>query len=335
MHYTIGGNMKTITTSVIAAAAFVLGLGPAFAEYPEKPVTIVVPYAPGGATDVVARIVGEEMRKITGQNFVVQNKPGAFGILAIETVAKAAPDGYTLLLGNVTTSAITPVIYPEKFSINYEKDIRTVARVAEVPGLLVASTKVEGAPKTLEDLVSKAKSAPGKIRFTSAGLASYPHLDMEMLARKAGINLVHVPSPAGAAGMNNDLLSGDVHVAFLNAASALPLVKDGKLTALATITKERLPELPDVSTMKELGYEGIGTVNWQALFAPSGVPENVVKKLHDSLSKALKSETVTAAFSPSLFRASPTISSDEDSRWVQNEIAHWKDVASRVNLSKK
>jgi tripartite-type tricarboxylate transporter receptor subunit TctC len=327
--------MKRLLTTSLAAAALLLGVASAHAEYPEKPVTIVVPYAPGGATDVVARIVGEEMRKITGQNFIVQNKPGAFGILAIETAAKAAPDGYTLLMGNVTTGAITPVIYADKFSINYNKDVRAVARVAEVPGLLVASTKAEGSPKTIEDLVTYAKGAPGKIRFTSAGIASYPHLDMELLAQKAGIKIVHVPSPSGAAGMNNDLLSGDVHVAFLNAASALPLVKDGKLTALATVTKERLPELPNVPTMKELGYEGIGTINWQALFAPAGVPQNVLDKLQSTLGKALQSEAVTASFTPSLFRASLTSSPDEASKWIQSEIDYWKDVSSRVDLSKK
>lgn len=327
--------MKTFVTSIVATAALMLGAVSASAEYPEKPVTIVVPYAPGGATDVVARVVGEELRKITGQNFIVQNKPGAFGILAIETAAKAAPDGYTLLLGNVTTSAITPVIYSDKFSINYAKEIRPVARVAEVPGLLVASTKADSSIKTLEDLITKAKSAPGKIRFTSAGIASYPHYDMELLAHKAGIKIVHIPSPAGASGMGNDLLSGDVHVAFLNAASALPLVKDGKLRALATVTKERLPELPDVPTMKELGYEGVGTINWQALFAPSGVPDEALAKLQTSLDKAMSSEAVKAAFAPSLFRESLTSSPQEASKWIQSEIDYWKDVTSKVDISKK
>ena len=179
--------MKRLTLALLSAALLsALGLiaGPLTAgaqdKYPSKPVKIVVPYSPGGATDITSRLFGEQLKNILGQQFVVENKPGAFGILAIEEMARSKPDGYTLFVGNVSTNAITPVIYEKKFSINFEKDVLSVSRLAIYPSFLVTTT-TNFDVKTVKDLIDQAKQNPGKIRYSSAGVGSFPHYDMEVL----------------------------------------------------------------------------------------------------------------------------------------------------------
>ena len=241
--------------------------------YPTKPVRIVVPYAPGGTTDIVARALGEQMREKLGQNFVVENKTGAFGILAIEEMARSRPDGYTLMLGNVTTNATTPILYADKFSIKYDQDVVPVMRLVDLPGLLVTTTK-NFAPKTFAELMEYTKANPGKVRYSTTGIGSYPHFDFTLLAKRAGLDMIHIPNKAGAAGSINDVITGDAQISLINIATALPLVKAGQLRAIAIVSDKRSPELPDVLTMAEAGFPDIGTVAWQALYAPAGTPKD-------------------------------------------------------------
>jgi tripartite-type tricarboxylate transporter receptor subunit TctC len=240
---------------VPALLALCTAIAPASAQdkYPSRTIKVLVPYAPGGAVDIVARIVTEQMRHTLGQPLVVENKPGAFGIIAMEEMARARPDGYTLMFGNVNTNGITPVLYKKKMSINYEKDITAVARVADVSAFLAATTK-DFPPKTFAEFVAYAKANPGKVRYGSVGVGSFPQYDMEILARKAGLDIVHIPNKAGASGMLKDLATGDVHLGFLNLATSASLIRSGQLRPLAIITEERSPDYPDVPTMKELGY---------------------------------------------------------------------------------
>ena len=207
--------MKKLTF-VIAALALTVS-GPAFAQdkYPSKPVKIIVPYAPGGGTDITARLFGDHMKNILGQQFVVENKSGAFGILAIEEMARSKPDGYTLMVGNVSTNAITPVLFKQKLKIDYEKDVVSVARFNIYPSFLIATT-TNFDVKDINDLVAQAKKNPGKVRYTSAGVGSFPHFDMEIFARRAGVEMVHIPNKTGAAGMLNDLVVGDAQVAIIS-----------------------------------------------------------------------------------------------------------------------
>ena len=190
-------------------------------KYPSKPVKIVVPYAPGGATDIISRVVGEQMRQILGQTFVVESKPGAFGVLAIEEMARSKPDGYTLMVGNVSTNAITPFCSRSKFKIDFDKEVVSVGRIATLPSFFIATAK-DFPPKTMAEFVDYAKKNPGKVRYTSAGVGSFPHFDSEIFARRAGIDIVHIPIKAGASGMLNDLVNGDMQVAFINVATTAP-----------------------------------------------------------------------------------------------------------------
>ena len=200
-------------------------------KYPSKPVKIVVPYAPGGGTDITARLFGEQLKNSLGQQFVVENKPGAFGILAIEEMARSKPDGYTLMIGNVSTNAITPVLFKKKFKINFEKDVRVGRRASTIYPSFLITTTTNFDVKDVTELVAQAKKNPGKVRYTSAGVGSFPHFDMEMFARRAGVDMIHIPNKTGAAGMLNDLVVGDAQVAFLNSASSAAMIKAGKLQA--------------------------------------------------------------------------------------------------------
>ena len=213
----------------------------------------MVPFGAGSATDIVIRIVGEQMRHELGQQIVVENKPGAFGILAIEEMVRARPDGYTLQVGNPGTNMLTPVIYKDKFKIDYDKEVVMVTRLGEVPLVLCATNK-DFAPKTYAEFIALAKANPGKVRYASVGVGSNNHYDTEAFAQWAGIKLVHIPNKGGGAAITNDVVSGDAHVALINAASSAGVVKGGLLKVLAVMAEERLPEYPDAPTLKELGY---------------------------------------------------------------------------------
>src|SRR5438445_3016577 len=256
--------------------------GSAFAQdYPNRPVKIVVPYAPGGSTDIIGRIVAQRLTESLGQSFLVDNRPGASGNLALEAVAKAPPDGYTLLVGNVSTNAINENIFAHQLQIKPSRDLAGIAKLVEIPHIVVASASF--APNTIAELIAAAKREPGKINFASVGLGSYPHLDMERLMKAAGIELTHVPYKGGAGQAIPAMIAGEVQVAFFNMASLLPHIRSGRLKALAAIPARRLPELPNVPTLAEQGFPGIGTNAWQGMFAPAATPKPVVERLHGAV----------------------------------------------------
>jgi len=304
---------------------------PAQEKYPSRPIKVVVPYAPGGAVDITARIVTEEMRAALGQPFVIENKPGAFGILGLEDMARAKPDGYTLLFGNNNVNVITPILYPAKMRIDVAKDVVTVARVADLPGFLIA-TKKNFAPASLAEVIAYARQNPGKVRYSSVGIGSFPHYDMEILARRAGLDLVHIPNKAGAAGMLNDLVSGDAQIAFLNAATPAAMVRAGQLRPLAVVTEERMSDYPDVPTLAELGFAGVGTVQWLAIFAPAGVPSSVIDTLHKAAVDAVASAAVQEKFKAQSLRAMPSASPAQAAAFVQQEFALWRKITAEVKI---
>jgi tripartite-type tricarboxylate transporter receptor subunit TctC len=300
-------------------------------KYPSRPIKVVVPYAPGGAVDIVARIVTEQMRQALGQPFIIENKPGAFGILGLEELARAKGDGYTLMFGNNNANVITPILYPKKITIDVEKAVVPVARVADLPGFLIATMK-NFPPATFAEFIAYAKQNPGKVRFSSVGVGSFPQYDMEILARRAGLDMVHIPNKAGASGMLNDLVSGDAQVAFLNVATPAAMVRAGQLRPLAVITEKRMPDYPDVPTLAELGFAGIGTVQWLAIFAPSGVPQAVVETIHKAAVEAVTSGAVQEKFKAQSLRAVPTSSPEEAKRFVQDEFALWNGITREVKI---
>jgi tripartite-type tricarboxylate transporter receptor subunit TctC len=300
-------------------------------KYPAKPVKIVVPYAPGGATDIVARILGEQLRQILGQSFVVENKPGANGIVAINEMLNAKPDGYTVMIGNVTTNAITPVLTPAKLP-NYDSRVVPVTVINDIPEFLLATT-TNFAVKTVPELIAYAKSNPGKLRYGTVGAGSYPHFDMAYFAKRAGdLDMIAIHNKNGASGIINDMITGDSQVAFLNAASTAPQIKAGKLRPLALVNHQRLPEYPDVATMQEIGYPGVGTIAWQGLFAPAGTPKEVLETLFTASLQALKAQAVVDAFNKQNFNIVPNKSLDDSKAWLANELKTWKDIIAEVKI---
>jgi len=300
-------------------------------KFPSKPVKILVPYAPGGATDIVARIVAEPMRQSLGQSFVVENKPGAFGILAIEEMARAKPDGYTLMIGNVSTNAITPILFKKKFNIDFEKDVVSVARMNIYPSFIIATTTNFNV-KSIAELVAEAKKNPGKVRYTSAGVGSFPHYDMEIFARRAGIEMNHIPNKTGAAGMLNDLVVGDAQVAELNAATSAAMIKAGKLLPIAVVAEQRLKEYPDVPTLAEAGFPGVGTLHWQSLLVPAATPKSVIDTLFKAIVEASKQPALKEAFDKQLVSIKVSDSPDEAKTWLKSELDAWRKITSDVKI---
>jgi len=314
--------------NVFAALAFIAGFAAAAQadpSYPNKPIRIIVPYGPGGATDIVARVLSENLKESLGQPVVVENRPGGNGIVAIQEVARARPDGYTLLIGNVTTQMINPLIEGSKMPVDPFKVLTPVARLVEIPAILVA-TKVNFPPNTVAELVEYAKVRPGELNYNSSGYLAYSHIDLLMLQKKTGTKMTLIPLKAGAGGGQIDLMNGDVHVALQNAATVTPIVQSGKLKALAVTSATRLAELPDVPTMREAGFGDIGTNAWQALYAPADTPNDVLETVHRSVLKALSDEKAQAQFTKLQFTIVPTKTLSDAKTWMQDEIARWTPV---------
>jgi tripartite-type tricarboxylate transporter receptor subunit TctC len=323
--------VKIMLAALLCAAA-----GAAFGQtpdkYPSRPVKIVVPYAPGGATDIVARILADQLGKSLGQSFFVENKPGAFGMLAIEEMVHSPADGYTLMIGNVSTNAITPLIYAQKLTFDYMKDVVPITNTVDVPAFLVATTKNFDV-STVPQLVDYAKKNPGQVRYGTVGNGSYPHYDMAYFAKRAGnLDMVAIPNKAGASGVINDMLSGSTQVAFLNLASTAPQVKAGSLRPLALVDHARLPDYPDLPTMQEIGYPGVGTIAWQALFAPAGVPNDVLQKIFDATVAALKSPEAVDSFHKQTFNIVPNASLADAKTWLAQQMETWRKITADVKI---
>lgn len=327
--------MKRLSLILLSAFCLAFGTGIATAQekYPNRPIKIIVPYAPGGATDIAARILGDEMQKITGQGVVVLNKPGAFGLLAIDEMVKSAPDGYTLMLGNVSTNAITPIIYAKKLSVDYVKSVVAISNLVDVPAFLLVTTANDFPPKTVAEFVDYARKNPGKVRYGTVGVGSYPHYDMAYFAKRAGdLDLAGLPNKNGASGVIQDMLRGDVQSAFLNVASTAGMVQAGKFRALALVNRTRLPEYPNIPTMKEAGFPDVGTVAWNGLFAPAATPKPVLEALFQIVSKAMHSAEAVEKFKKQNFNVVPNKSFAEAQSWLAAEMKHWETITSTVKI---
>ena len=322
---------KSIGLALLFAVGLV-GASSAQDKYPSKPIKVEVPFGAGSATDIVIRIVGDQLRHELGQQVVVENKPGAFGILAIEEMVKARPDGYTLQVGNPGTNVLTPIIYKDKFKIDYDKEVVMVSRLGEVPLILAATTK-DFAPKNYGEFIALAKANPGKVRYASVGVGSNNHYDTEAFAQWAGIKLIHIPNKGGGAAITNDLVSGDAQVALVNAASSAGVIKGGLLKVLAVMAEERLPEYPDAPTLKELGYAN-GKGLWSALYAPAKTPPDVLETIHKATVAALKSAPVQEAFKKQMIKAVPNASIADARQWNATETAYWKKLTEQVKVER-
>ena len=279
--------MNTIRISKILAGALVAALGlagvvPALAQFPSRTITIIVPATPGGILDQSSRLVASELTKLVGQPVVVENKAGAGQIIGIQALARAEPDGHTLAMGSIGPNAANYAIYPK---LPYAPgDFAAVAHVVSMPNVLLVNPSVPA--QTVAELVALAKAKPGSLVLASSGTATSGHLAAEMLKMRAGIDLTHVPYK-GATPALTDLVGGQVHVMVDNMITALPLVRAGKLRALAVTGAQRVPELPDVPTVAESGYPGFEVTVWVGLVAPAKTPPAAVERLHSDIARVL------------------------------------------------
>ena len=277
--------MKRLVT--LLAAALLAGGVSAQGAWPSKPIKLVVPFTAGSGTDIIARTVGDVMGKSLGQPVIVENKPGAGGTIGAAQVAKSEPDGYTILIHS-SGHALNPAIYP---SLPYDtlKDLTGVTPLAALPNVMVVSPSRGW--KTVADVVAAAKAKPGQLNFASAGMGSATHLNGEKFKLQAGIDAVHVPFK-GTPEAITDVIGGRNDWFFAPLSSALPLIRDGKLQALAVSTAQRSPALPDVPTTVEAGVPGSDYTFWVGMIVPAATPAPVVKRLHDEAVKALASAEV-------------------------------------------
>jgi tripartite-type tricarboxylate transporter receptor subunit TctC len=285
--------MTLTRRGLLAASTLALPLGSqAQAAWPRQSVRFVVPFAPGGTSEIVARTVAHEMTRGLGQTVYVENKGGGAGIPAMAEVAKAAPDGHTLILGHVGSLAVNPYIFPNQpYDVN--RDFVPVTLLAKVPNLFVVHPDV---PATnFREFVAYVKKNPGKLNYGSAGNASAGHLAMEYLKLVTGLFITHIPY-RGTGPQLTDLLAGRTQASSAGLPALLPHIKSGKLRAIAVGTAQRLPALPDVPTVAEMGHKDFETSQWYGILAPGGTPKDLVKRIQEEALKALKSNSVTERF---------------------------------------
>lgn len=281
---------RTGIKTLVAAALLATGMGSALAQadFPSKPLTMIVPFSAGGTTDILARIVGQALGQELGESIIIENKPGAGGNIGAQQAARAKADGYTLFMGTVGTHAINQSLY-KKLPYDPLKDFTPLSRVATVPNLLVAHPSRPY--KTVQEMIAYAKANPGDVTYGSPGSGASPHVSGALFQSVTGAELTHIPYK-GSAPAVSDLLGNQIAVMFDNMPSAIQHVRSGKLRPIAVTTAKRSPELPDVPTIAEAGVPGYEATSWFGLWAPAGTPAPVLDKLHSALTKVLQDPAV-------------------------------------------
>lgn len=283
---------KTLYRAAAAATLCITAAGGHAADgsYPTRPVRMVVPFAPGGASDFVARIIQPRFVELLGQPIVIENRAGAAGNIGVEVAGRASPDGYTFLLGNVGTMAINPSMFPT-FAVRPLRDLIAVTQVVDVPGSLVVHPSLP--VKTTRDLVAHLKANPGKLNYGTPGSGSANRLETEIFQIMTGTTMVHVPYKGGAGPAMTGLLSGEVQVAFVTFSSALNFARQNRIRMLGVVSPERVPAMPEVPTMREQGFPTMIVGSWQGIFVPKATPQTVVKKLFSVAQETMQHPDVT------------------------------------------
>jgi len=304
----------------VLAAMFCLILPAVAAEYPDHPVRMIVPFTPAGATDLLARLVGERLGAKLGQSVVIDNRAGAGGNVGAEIAARAAPDGYTLLMGPASIYAISATLYP-RLGYDLAKDLTPVSLVANVPHVLLVNNDLP--VKSVPELIQFAKKKPGELNIASQGSGTVSHLEAELLKHMAGIEMLHVPY-RGSAPAILDLIGGRVHVMFDSIASALPHIRAGKLRAIAVASNTRSSLLPNMPTVAE-SLPGYSAHSWLGIFVPAGTPQSVVQRLQRDLVAAIDEPKTQARLVEAGFE--PKSSTQEDfAKLVRDEMEKWRPV---------
>jgi tripartite-type tricarboxylate transporter receptor subunit TctC len=320
--------LATTRRRALIAAVLLACLGnvPAQEAWPNKPVRMIVPFAPGGSTDVIARMLGQKLAVLWGQPVVIENRAGAGGNVGADAVAKSPGDGYTLLMasGSVT---INPALY-KNMPFDTRKDLLPITNVAQGPMLVVVR---DGSPyKTLKELIAAAKAKPGSINFASAGVGSQVHLAAENFADAAGIDIQHVPYKGEALGYN-DLVAGQVQMMVGNFAAASALLGPNRLRALAVTSRQRMPQLPDLPTAHEAGLPGFENIGWFGLFAPAGTPAAVIQKVQRDVAKLMAETEIKARLY--VQGMTPVVNSTADfTRQIDQELERWAKVVAARKL---
>jgi tripartite-type tricarboxylate transporter receptor subunit TctC len=314
---------------LIVAALAASTVAHAAEKFPQRPVRLIVPYAPGGATDITARILQNAISELWGQPVIVDNRAGASGNIALELAAKSPADGYTLQVGNVSTNAINETTFAS-LKIKPSRDLVGVTNLIQLPHLWVASTAVPAS--NLKEFVDYAKKSGGKLNFGSAGVGSYPHLDAVKFLRHAGVEMTHVPYKGGAGQMIPAIMGNEIQFMFINLASSLPNIKAGRIKPLATTWPTRRPELPNVQTVAEAGFPGYGTNAWNGLFAPAGIPKPLLRQIHADVVKVMESPATKDALSKVFMTSVVNKSPEEFQQFVTKEIKTWGKVVIDNNI---
>jgi tripartite-type tricarboxylate transporter receptor subunit TctC len=323
--------LQRIAIGALGALAVCFGAGAQAqdANYPNRPIMLIVPFAPGGASDFVARIIQPGLGQLLGQQIVVDSRPGAAGMIGTEAVARAAPDGYTVLLGNIGTISINPGVYPN-MRIKPDKDLAPVSLCADTPSIILARRDFPA--NNIAELIAYAKANPGKITFASAGSSTVSRLEMEMFRREAGLDMVHVPYKGGAGPATADIVGGHVDIISITVSSAMEFVRDKQVKAFAVSSQERMAELPDLPTMYELGWKNYVTSSWQGLLVPAATPRPIIDKLHAAIVKVLAQPDVKARMRAAGVIAIGSKSPEEFKAYVDAENAKWSKVIEETGV---
>ena len=310
-----------------ASAPAAFAAQPPAQEYPNRPIRLLIPFAPGGATDIVARILAPKLYERLGQQIVVDNRSGAAGNIAVELVATAQHDGYTLLVGNISTNSINPILFGAKMKASALKDLTGVTLLASIPNAILGGPKM---PATFKEAIAYVKERPGQLNY-SAPLGSYSHLDMLALTAAAGLKMTHIPSK-GAGETLPLLMRGETHFTESNIASNIGPIRTGQIKAYAVTSEKRVPELPDVPTLAEAGFPGIGSMNWNGLFAPAKTPRPVMDKLFAAVVVVMREPEMQDFLAkrsiPPVLSASPA----EFNAYVISENRRWAKIITDNNV---
>jgi tripartite-type tricarboxylate transporter receptor subunit TctC len=321
--------MKKTMAAMLMAAGLLAVLPAARAAYPDQPIKIVIGYAAGGTTDILARALGEQLGKILNQSIIIENKPGAAGNIAAAYVQQATPDGYTLFMATVASHGINPALYKDKLGYDPKSGFAPVGMVAEIPLVLITNPKLPA--RNVAELAALCKAKGGEMNYASSGNGSPVHLAGAMFAQAARVNIVHVPYRGGALA-NTSVMTGETQFSFATLPAALPQVKAGTLRALAVTTKERSSQLPDIPTVAETpGFEGYEINTWNALLAPKGTPVAAIDKLNAALRQAMASPELRKRFQSE--GAMPKTSTPAELNvFIDGELKKWAGIVKAVNI---
>ena len=319
---------RRVVMAGLAGTALLVAAGAASAQdYPKRQIVMVVPFAAGGSTDLVARLLAQKLTEQMGVNVIVENRAGAGGNIGAAAVAKAEPDGYTVLYGTISTHTLNPLM-AKRSAYDPVKDFEPVALVGSIPNVMIVHPGVPA--KTVQELIAAAKADPAKYSYASSGVATPLHLSGEMFNRMAGTQMAHVPY-RGAGPAMNDLIAGQVPVMFDNLPTSVEQIKAGKARALGVTTKERVPQMPDIPTLHEQGLTGYETYSWQAVFAPAKTPKPIVDKLNAEVVKALKDPALIKRLDELTMTVTPS-TPDGLAKHVADQLATWGPITKATGV---